>query len=53
MAASSDLERNAAEILDGVPETLAYLTERHGDFIYEGEPRNRPRKWKRQDCKDF
>ena len=49
-----DLERTPPKILDGVPETLAYLTERHRLILLpRANPRSRPPRWNDRACRDF
>jgi putative hydrolase of the HAD superfamily len=49
-----DLERTPPKILDGVPETLAYLTERHRLILFtKGEPAEQAAKVERSGLQGF
>src|SRR5262249_15525320 len=49
-----DLERTPPKILDGVPETLAYLTERHRLILFtKGEPAEQSAKVQRSGLQGF
>ncbi|MGH9741540.1 MAG: HAD family hydrolase [Candidatus Acidiferrum sp.] len=49
-----DLERTPPQILDGVPETLAYLTERHRLILFtKGEPAEQAAKVERSGLQGF
>ena len=49
-----DLERTPPKILDGVPETLAYLTERHRLILFtKGEPAEQAAKVQRSGLQGF
>ena len=49
-----ELESTPPQILDGVPETLAYLTERHRLILFtKGEPAEQSAKVSAPACRDF